>query len=310
MSTSLPCYDELPVLPGLGLPHAWDVLDHQLGSLSLLGEAQRRAGADEVRLGESIALNLPLDELDPPLFGRARLEHRVIDVGRNTHEDVLDSFNPQASSQWDGLRHVRAREHGYFGGMTDLSSDTRALGIQHAARQGIVGRGVLLDVARWAEATGTPIDPFAGTEVTAADLEACAEHQQVELRDGDIVCLRFGWTTGYRALDPARRADPALGQAFAGLRADGASARWVWDHRIAALGGDNPALECAPGDPAVGSLHRRLLPLLGTALAELLDLDSLAQRCADLRRWTFLFVAVPLPLTGGVSSPSNALAVL
>lgn len=310
MSAGLPSYDELPLLPGLGLPHAWDLLDHDLGSLSLIGEEQRLGGVAEVRLGESIALNLPLDELDPPLFGRARLEHRVIDVGRNTHEDVLDSFNPQAGSQWDGLRHVRAREHGFFGGMTDLTSDPRALGIQHAARRGIVSRGVLLDLARWADSTGAPIDPFAGTEVTAADLEACAEHQSVTLRPGDVVCLRFGWTSGYRSLDPARRADPSLGGSFSGLRADDASARWVWDHRLGALGADNPALECSPGDPAVGSLHRRLLPLLGTALAELLDLDLLARRCADLQRWAFLFVAVPLPLTGGVSSPSNALAVL
>lgn len=50
--------------------------------------------------------------------------------------------------------------------------------------------------------------------------------------------------------------------------------------------------------------------MLGTEVAELLDLDMLAQRCAELGRTTFLFVAVPLPLTSGVSSPSNALAIL
>lgn len=307
---ALPDYADLPLLPGLGLPHAWDLLDHDLGSLTLVGEEQRRAGAAEVVLGESVGLNLPLDELDPPLFGRARLQHRVVDVGRNTHEDVLDQFNPQSGSQWDGLRHVRAREHGYFGGLTDLAADPEPLGIHHWARTGIVGRGVLLDLARWAETVGRPLDPFAGSEVTAADLEACADAQGVTLAPGDIVCLRFGWTAGYRRLDQSRRADPALGASFTGLRADEATARWVWDHRLGALGADNPALECAPGDPAVGSLHRRLLPLLGTAVAELLDLDHLARRCVDLGRWTFLFVAVPLPLTGGVSSPSNALAVL
>lgn len=305
----LPTYDELPVVPGLGLPHAWDLLDHDRGSLALIDDQRRRAAASEVRLGETVGLNLPLDELDPPLFGRARLRHTVIDVGRNTHEDVLDSYNPQAGSQWDGLRHVRAREHGYFGGLADLQ-DPAPLGIHHWAATGIVGRGVLLDIGRWAASVGRPLDPLVGVEVTAADLDACAAAQGVVLDQGDVVCLRFGWTTAYRALSPAARADSALGSAFSGLRADDASARWVWDHGLGALAADNPALECAPGDPAVGSLHRRLIPLLGTAVAELLDLDRLAHRCAELGRWTFLFVAVPLPLTGGVSSPSNALAVL
>lgn len=310
MSPVIPAYDDLPLLPGLDLPHAWDVLDHDLGSLSFIDNALRAAAATEVLLGESIALNLPLTELDPPLFGRARLAHTVIGVGRNTREDVLDGFNPQSSSQWDGLRHVRAREHGFFGGTVDLDADPGPLGMQHWARQGIMARGVLLDLARWFAEQGRPLDPFAGTEITAADLDACSADRGVELVAGDILCLRTGWVTGYRGLAAGRRADPALGAAFAGLRADAAMARFVWDHRLAAVCADNPALESAPGDPAVGSLHRRLIPMLGTAVAELLDLDTLAQRCAELGRTTFLFVAVPLPLIGGVSSPSNALAVL
>ncbi|MFF2846081.1 cyclase family protein [Streptomyces sp. NPDC058001] len=306
----IPAYDELPRHPALGLPYAWDVLDRDLGSLSHLDDTTRLAAVAEARTGESIALNLPLDLLDPPLFGRARMKHRVVAEGRNTFEDVLDAFNPQAGSQWDGLRHVRAREYGYFGGVTDLDADPDALGIQHWARHGIVGRGVLLDVARWARSAGRPLDPFAGTEITAAELRACATAQGVAFRTGDIACVRTGWVTGYRALSREDRADARLSAVFSGLRADEDTARFVWDARLAAVCADNPALESAPGDPAVGSLHRRLLPMLGTAVAELLDLDRLAARCAELGRWTFLFAAVPLPLTRGVSSPSNALAVL
>lgn len=305
-----PDYDDLPVQPDLGLPCAWDVLDPDLGSLSFIGPAERLAAADQVQLGESFGLNLPLDLLDPPLFGRAAYKHRVIEVGRNTLEDVLDEFNPQASSQWDGLRHVRAREQGFFTGITDLDGAGDALGIEHWSRRGIVGRGVLLDVDRWAAQSGRDLDPFGGIEITAADLIACARHQGVELQRGDVLCIRTGWTAAYRSLSAAERSAPSLGERFSGLRADEDMARLIWDSRLAAVCADNPALESAPGDPKVGSLHRRLIPMLGTAVAELLDLDSLAQRCAQIDRWTFQFVAVPLPLPGGVSSPSNALAVL
>jgi hypothetical protein len=73
---------------------------------------------------------------------------------------------------------------------------------------------------------------------------------------------------------------------------------------------DNPAVEVVPGDPAVGSLHRRLIPLLGLALGEMFDLEALAQRCRDAARWVFMFVAVPLKVRGGIGSPGNAVAIL
>jgi kynurenine formamidase len=101
-----------------------------------------------------------------------------------------------------------------------------------------------------------------------------------------------------------------VGERFSGLRADASMARFLWDAQVAAVCADNPALEVAPGDPADGSLHRRLIPLLGMCVGELMDLDALAGRCSEVGRWEFLFAAAPLPLRGGVSSPSNAVGVL
>lgn len=307
----LPRYDELPLIDKLNMRHAWDVLDRDLGSVALRRPEHLRAAAQLVTEGEVVALDLSLREIDPPLFGRPPLRHRVLPSNRNINEDVLDDFNPQSSSQWDGLRHVRAREFGFFGGVTELDeNDKDTLSIEHWARTGITGRGVLLDVAGWKASQGSPLDPMAGDEITAAELKATAQAQGVEFREGDILCIRTGWIEAYRALDAEGRGKPEIAERFTGLRGDEASARFVWDHRFSAVCADNPAVECAPGDPAVGSLHRRLLPLLGTALAELLDFDQLAQRCRELGRWEFLFVAAPLGIPGGVSSPANALAIL
>ena len=72
---------------------------------------------------------------------------------------------------------------------------------------------------------------------------------------------------------------------------------------------DPPAVEVVPGDPAVGSLHRRLLPTLGTALGEMFDLERLAAACRHDGRATFLFVAAPLHLPDGLGSPGNAVAI-
>jgi len=86
----------------------------------------------------------------------------------------------------------------------------------------------------------------------------------------------------------------------------GSNARF---NRPSAVAADNPTLEVAPGDPQVGSLHRRLIPLLGFVVGELLDFERLAPRCGSERRWDFMFVAMPLNLPGGVGSPANAMAI-
>ncbi|WP_243636970.1 hypothetical protein [Rhodococcus sp. Eu-32] len=98
-------------------------------------------------------------------------------------------------------------------------------------------------------------------------------------------------------------------KAWNGLHAGEATAQFLWDHGVAMLGADNPAVEDAPGSREAGSLHRRLLAL-GLSLMELLRLDLLAQACVEIRRWEFLFTAAPLPVHGAVSSPANALAIL
>lgn len=308
--TTLPAYDELPVIDALGLPHAWGVLDQDLGTLQLLTRERIRDAAALVRSGEVLPLNLPITEPGPPLFGRDPVRHEIFAIDRNNLDDRLDAFHPQASSQWDGLRHVRAREHGFFGGVVeDFAPGPGPLGIEHWSRRGIVGRGVLLDVPRARDARGETLDAFGGEAITARELQEVADAQGVPLRTGDILCIRLGWVTRYRELDSAGREQIAARPRAAGLRADEEMARWLWDTHAAAVCLDNPAVEPIPGDPEIGSLHRRLIPMLGFALAELLDLDALAAACAADGRWDFQFAAVPLHVPGGVGSPANALAI-
>lgn len=304
----IPAYDELPELEGLGVRHAWDVLAAPLGTLQFQDAAGVVAAAGLVRSGEVVPLGLDVAAFDPPLFGRSAVAHRVVEEGRNTYEDILDGFNPQASSQWDGLGHVRARERGYFGGITDDAEARERLGMHHWARRGVVGRGVLLDVAGHREAAGRPLDPFAGEPIDADELAEVAAAAGVAPRRGDVLCVRTGWVGEYRRR--AAAGEELAVTAWAGLSAAEATARHLWNAGIAAVAADNPAVEWAPGSREDGSLHRRLIPALGFALAELLDLDPLAEACRRQGRAEFLFVAAPLPVRAAVSSPANALAIL
>lgn len=313
MPSDLPTYDELPEVPGLdGLRHAWDVWgrDDALGSINLLTPERVAHAATHVRTGELVPLDLPLNLPSPPLYGREAYVHHVKALSRNEMDDRLDNFHPQGSTQWDALNHVRCREHGYWGGRTqDPTEGPNGLGIHHVARHGLAGRGVLIDVGRYLAAQPGGFDPLAPRAVTVDEVRATLDHQGVTLQPGDIWCVRFGWVAAYATLTPEQRVAYATEPVFAGLRSDEPMARLVWDEGAAALVCDNPAVEPQPGDPAVGSLHRRLIPLLGTTLGEMFDFERLGAACAAEGRYTFLFVANPMHVPNALGSPGNAVAI-
>ena len=124
------------------------------GCLNLLTPERAVRGAALVRTGKVFALNLDMELPDPPLFGRSQFTHDVTWLANEVgHDDALSNWNTQSSSQWDGFRHIRSLDHGFYGGVADEDH-----GIHHWARRGIVGRAVLADVARWREAQGRPLD--------------------------------------------------------------------------------------------------------------------------------------------------------
>jgi kynurenine formamidase len=315
MSTEVayPTYDELPSIEALRARHGWGVFgpDDELGRLNLMTPEVVSSAAAGVSRGAVFNLCLPLNLPDPPWGGeRHQYRHTVFDLNRNSQDDFLDEFYLQKSTQWDGFRHVRAREFGFWGGVVEgAGAGGSRLGIEKWAEHGVVGRGVLADVERHLAAQGRPIGPEEGTAITVEDLEATLAAQEVVLRGGDVLMVRTGYLDAYLQGSGADRERFSKGKEFPGLHAGEEMARYLWDRGVAAVVTDNPAVEVAPGDPSIGSLHRRLIPLLGFALGELFDLGRLALDCAADRRYTCLFVAAPLNLPGGVGSPGNAVAV-
>jgi len=318
----IPPYDALPRLPGSGVRHAWDVWGRgdNLGTLNRLTGPVVAAAASGVRTGERVGVSLPLGLPDPPFFGRKGLRHSFEPMGPGAWDDWVDGFYLQCSTQWDGLRHIGSPDGWYGGWRGQPSADLEPLGIHHWAERGIVGRGVLADLASFfADGAGARpggYDPFTRVAIGPDDLAAALRAQGTELRPGDILCVRTGWTDRYLALDPASR--PAFadgmqdvsGYDSAGLDGSEDMARFLWDSGVAAVACDNPAVEVTPGDPSVGFLHGRLIPGLGMAIGELFSFGALAAACARERRHEFLFVSVPLNVTGAIGSPGNAVAVL
>jgi len=308
--SNIPLYEELPLIETLDIRHSWNVLPASLGTLAFISHESVLRGVHSVKSGELVSLNLPIGEFNPPLFGRAAHKLETFESSRNTFEDLIGEFNPQSSSQWDGLLHIRAREFGFYSGITDFNEAQTVLGIHHAAKHAIAGRGILIDVPWWREKIGIPWDPFAGECIEVEEITQIMSANKIEPLPGDILCIRTGWLAKYRLAISRGEELPDSGVRFSGIASHHLMASFLWNNKFAAICSDNPAVESAPGDPKNGSLHRRLIPGLGFAMAELLDFEVLAEKCLNRDSVYFQFVAAPLTLEGGASSTANSVALL
>lgn len=296
---------------------SWGVFGEtdEVGTLNLITPDLVRHAASLVRWGTVFSLNWRADLPSPPLLGRSTARRVEKDLEPGT-DDYYDNYYPQSSSQWDALRHVGHPDYGYYNGIE--LDDRRELGSSHLgidrwAERGIAGRFVLIDIGRFRDRRGVPIPQDQSAVVTAAELDEALSDCQVALQRGDILMVRFGWIAWYEQLSVSRRERLSTAGMFPapGLAAVERTAEWLWDHGIAAVATDTPALESMPFDRTSvgGFLHYRLVTFLGMAVGELFDLEGLAEDCAANRVYEGLFVSAPMNYPGGSGSPSNALAI-
>lgn len=318
---NLPPYDQLPVKDGAPKRSAWGLFgdDDQLGCLNLITEEKVLEAAKLVRRGAVFPLNLRIDRPSPAMYGRRDPEHHLLEIGGGiARDDYLDSFWPQASSQWDGLRHIRHPRDGFYNGVKDeeiVAGDQGRLGIEHFARKGIVTRGVLLDMDRYLREQGAPLDMTSSTLITRDQLQGCMAAAKVSVRPGDILLVRTGWLRWYleEASEEQKQqmaGDPMAGSLiYPGLGPADEVVEFLWNLHLAAVAADNPGLDAWPPTPERGWLHLQLLPLLGMPIGELWYLEELAADCAADGVYEFMLTSAPLNIPGGVGSPPNALAI-
>jgi kynurenine formamidase len=292
---------------------AWGIfgVDDRIGTLNFIGPEQVISAVTTVSKGRVFPLNLSLDAPKPGFFDRSPpLRTTIPSTNGTILDDYLDRFYPQSSSHWDALLHCADPEHGFYNRAATLDEARQRLGVHHLAQHGIVARGVLVDIPPAIKDAAATYDPLGYFEITAEVIARTLTAQHVVLQQGDILLLRTGWLAAYLSLDHHQQADIAAGEpAHPGLFGSQIP-EYLWDHRIAAVASDNPALEAAR--PVAGIdlvLHRQLIARLGMPLGELWNLEDLALDCAEDGRFTFLLVSSPMNIPNGAGSPANAIAI-
>jgi kynurenine formamidase len=314
----IPQFSQLPVKPGAPADSNWGVFgdDDQIGCVNFLTEEGVVEAARLVHKGKVFRLDTPINYASPPLFEREPVHHTkksFESLGLLGYDDVLDGYNTQEGSQWDGLGHVgNLSAQAFYNGTTnDEIKRTNKLGIHNWAGR-FVGRGVLIDTFRYRQESGRPVDPLSDEKYSLGDLKAALDVQNTTLKPGSVLLVRTGWMSAYLATtaDEKRAMAPINKLKSCGIDDSREMVAWLWDNRVAAIGTDCPAVEPWPWDfRNPGALHYRTLSLLGLPLGEQFVLDPLAADCAEDKSYEFMLVSVPLHLVGGIASPPNAVAI-
>lgn len=284
--------------------------DDERGAQNLVTAAEVAAAASLVRRGAVFDLGIPFDENGPQFGGgrtnpvrvMSRLRHPAGPYGAQHYNDDYVFMPLQAATQWDGLAHVYYDEVMYNNvPSSEVDSDgAHRLGIEKQSK-GVVGRGILLDVAGYHD-----VDWLApGHVIDASELDAVAARYNVEVRRGDIVLIRTGWRRKF--------VEEGDGRAFLseepGVGID--TCQWFANRDVSAVASDNWALEVIPGELAdeVFPVHMILIRDMGITIGEMFDLEELAADCTADGVYEFLLCAPVLKFTRGVGSPINPLAL-
>ena len=277
--------------------------DDQLGTLNLVTAEKRAQAVGLARSGRSVSMShtyLTEAAEDATL----PIGHEMLGIDRPgpfRSDRYTFAYHGYAHSHMDSLCHMMHEGRMYNGFVRD--DDVTADGCARLAiinyKQGIVTRGVLMDIARLKGVDY--LEP--GTPIYVEDLEAWEREAGVRVEPGDIVLVRAGrW---------ARRAETGAwntGQQAAGLHAS--VAPWLHERGAAMLGADytNDALPSGV-EGVTQPIHLLTIVAMGMPLFDNLDLEAVAEAAAEEGRWEFMLVAAPLAMDGGTGSPLNPLAI-
>jgi kynurenine formamidase len=169
---------------------------------------------------------------------------------------------------------------------------------------GLVGRGVLLDVPRF---RGVPwLEP--GEAVTRAELLAVEASSGVTLGEGDILVFRTGHHARRLALGAWNNDYPPAGEGKAGLHVD--TIEWMHERRIAAFLPDGDGETVPSGvEGMLYPIHPLQVTAMGMLAADSLQLEDVAAACAAEGRFEFMVVGLPLRLPRATGSPWNPIAI-
>jgi kynurenine formamidase len=298
--------------------------EDEIGALNFQTPDEVLRGARSAQSGRVFALGIPLGspQGSPIWPGRATairintLDHSDFVAGKAQRnpggaeyaDDYITTFL-QGTTHYDGIGHMWIGDQIYNG--YDAVSTTGAVekcGVDKIARNGIAGRGVLIDVARF-----RGVDALeSGDTITVDDLEGALAAQGTTLEKHDNVLVRTGWMSVFYNQGAEAFYNGKNGTFHEpGLYYTPELVQWFHDNEVVSYSTDTIGNENTydPNTGWVGTLHIALMTNLGILFSEMNWVEDLAADCAEDGRYTYLYTAGPLHVVNGSGAPVNPIAI-
>jgi kynurenine formamidase len=292
----------------------WGVED-ELGTINLITPAKRAAAARLVRDGVAVTGARPIvTDITPDTTfqfmrfmvdsgeGRDTAPPERLQARRGAGEFIGMVFHGYTVTHIDTPAHFFWEGKIYNGRSCNLVTSREGATVEaiELLHDGVVSRGVLLDVARTRGVRW--LGP--GEGVMPEDLEAAERATGVRVEAGDILVVR----TGYYA---RRLAEGPVHPIHAGSPGPHAALLpWLKERGVAVWGSDTHNDVTPTPYPAMGHpFHIGALVGLGLWLIDNMNLEDIAKACADRGRSEFLLTLAPLRLRNVTGSPLNPIAL-
>lgn len=296
--------------------------DDEVGSLNYLTPDKIVAASRLIKTGKVFTLQAPMtqDSNEPLWPGRSpSIRFNVKDasgylVGRKPAPGGYKSADDWIALFTHGTTHMDSLVHTWHGNQVWNGYDEKVTigsvskaGIFKVAERGVVGRGVLLDIARFKGVEY--LKP--GEPITLDDFKQTAKKQGVNFQTGDIVIFRTGWIPALAKYPDLKKA-PVFNEP--GIEYSLEFLKWFQDTGVSMIAADSIAMEqtISTSQEEKGSMipfHKYLMRNLGIFINEIYVLEALADDCAKDGVYEFFFVASPLKIKGATSSPFNPVAI-
>jgi kynurenine formamidase len=263
--------------------------DDQIGTLNLITADKRKQASAQVKTGVSVSLahEITRDNMAQPRPSGGSLINLFRTNGEFLMEQQEMDFHGSRLSHFDALCHKSYNGKVYNGAnFKDVVTEDGGcskLAVTAAAKDGIVTRGILLDIP-------------GVLRLRREDIDAWEKRTGIKISSGDALLLR--------TIRPGTARQPGMGaQGY-----EPSLIPFLKERDIALLGSD--VIQEGGNIPGVVTpIHTFTLVALGMNLLDNLDLNALGETAARLKRWEFMLTVEPLRVQNGTGSAVNPVAL-
>jgi kynurenine formamidase len=248
-------------------------------------------------LGQPYFSGMPHHPNQPPFAYTLLKKHGDITLEKERISFCNDLFTMggHTGTHLDAKAHVarnnRITDNIDISDLQDYQNGVKVMGIDETPP--IIKRGILLDIPASLNLDVLPHDFGIGKN----EMVQAATQENVEIREGDVVLIRTGWIRFWND----RKKFLSVEKGVPGVVEEGA--RFLANKKISFTGSDTAAYDKVP--PHHLPSHVILLVENGIQIMEMLNLEELSRD----RVYTFLFIALPLKIRGGLGSPIRPIAI-